>query len=172
MEAGDFVAGREWRLFRSGRCAGGIADERRKDNCAFPQSAPAQWRARRPAGKDRDSSRERIPCATAPGVKRCNAGPFLSITASRSPDWKTLGKRAARLCSPRVTDARPSAIARASRWEPWQNIVTSLAPLKISRALNLDGGSSSAFWCRTKQNVISVSEFKTVRDFVALSPRN
>jgi uncharacterized protein YigE (DUF2233 family) len=51
-------------------------------------------------------------------------------------------------------------------------IVTSLAPLKVSRALNLDGGSSSAFWCRTKENVISVSEFKTVRDFVALSPRN
>jgi uncharacterized protein YigE (DUF2233 family) len=43
--------------------------------------------------------------------------------------------------------------------------------MKISRALNLDGGSSSAFWFAKKENAFSISESKTVRDFVAIVPR-
>ena len=39
------------------------------------------------------------------------------------------------------------------------------------RALNLDGGSSSAFWFVGEQGVISIPEFKPVRDFVAVVPR-
>jgi uncharacterized protein YigE (DUF2233 family) len=43
---------------------------------------------------------------------------------------------------------------------------------KIQRALNLDGGSSSAFWFkRANGNAFSISEEKTVRDFVAVAPR-
>jgi len=43
---------------------------------------------------------------------------------------------------------------------------------KIQRALNLDGGSSSAFWFkRANGSAFSISEQKTVRDFVAISPR-
>ena len=43
---------------------------------------------------------------------------------------------------------------------------------KIQRALNLDGGSSSAFWFkRANGGAFSISEQKTVRDFVAISPR-
>lgn len=43
---------------------------------------------------------------------------------------------------------------------------------KISRALNLDGGSSSAFWFkRSNGNPFSISEFKNVRDFIALAPK-
>lgn len=39
--------------------------------------------------------------------------------------------------------------------------------LKISRAMNLDGGSSTAFWCRRENaDPISIREFKSVRDFV------
>lgn len=41
----------------------------------------------------------------------------------------------------------------------------------IARALNLDGGSSSAFWFGGKGEPFSISEFKTVRDFVAIIPR-
>ena len=41
----------------------------------------------------------------------------------------------------------------------------------IARALNLDGGSSSAFWVGGKDDAFSISEFKTVRDFVAVVPR-
>jgi uncharacterized protein YigE (DUF2233 family) len=47
-----------------------------------------------------------------------------------------------------------------------------LAPdLKVQRALNLDGGSSSAFWFAGESGVFSIREQKTVRDFVVLVPR-
>ena len=40
---------------------------------------------------------------------------------------------------------------------------------KIQRAINLDGGSSSAFWfVRENGNVFSIPEQKPVRDFVAV----
>ena len=43
---------------------------------------------------------------------------------------------------------------------------------KIFRALNLDGGSSSAFWIAGKSgDAFSVQERKSVRDFVAVAPR-
>ncbi len=43
--------------------------------------------------------------------------------------------------------------------------------IRITRALNLDGGSSSAFWFAGKDGVFSIREQKTVRDFVAIVPR-
>src|SRR5450432_544256 len=43
--------------------------------------------------------------------------------------------------------------------------------MKIVRALNLDGGSSSAFWFAVKESAFSIPEQKTVRDFVAIVPR-
>jgi hypothetical protein len=43
---------------------------------------------------------------------------------------------------------------------------------KIQRALNLDGGSSSAFWFkRDGGSAFSIPEQKNVRDFVAMVPR-
>jgi hypothetical protein len=43
---------------------------------------------------------------------------------------------------------------------------------KIQRALNLDGGSSSAFWFKRQSGgAFSVPEQKTVRDFVGVVPR-
>jgi exopolysaccharide biosynthesis protein len=45
------------------------------------------------------------------------------------------------------------------------------ADLKVQRALNLDGGSSSAFWFAGEGGVFSIREQKTVRDFVVLVPR-
>jgi len=48
----------------------------------------------------------------------------------------------------------------------------SLAPdLKVQRALNLDGGSSSAFWFAGEHGPFSIGEQKTVRDFVAVVPK-
>lgn len=42
----------------------------------------------------------------------------------------------------------------------------------ISRALNLDGGSSSAFYFRPRDGrSFSIAEYKSVRDFVAVGPR-
>ena len=43
--------------------------------------------------------------------------------------------------------------------------------LKIQRALNLDGGSSSAFWFADEGKPFSIPEQKTVRDFVAIVPK-
>jgi hypothetical protein len=44
--------------------------------------------------------------------------------------------------------------------------------LKIERALNLDGGSSSAFWfTRENGSAFSVPEQKPVRDFVGIVPK-
>ena len=43
---------------------------------------------------------------------------------------------------------------------------------KIQRALNLDGGSSSAFWFAARDGTAySISEQKTVRDFVGVAPK-
>jgi hypothetical protein len=43
--------------------------------------------------------------------------------------------------------------------------------LKVERALNLDGGSSSAFWFAGERGSFSISEQKAVRDFVAVAPK-
>lgn len=43
--------------------------------------------------------------------------------------------------------------------------------LKLQRALNLDGGSSSGFWFAGENGVFSVREQKTVRDYIAVVPK-
>ena len=43
--------------------------------------------------------------------------------------------------------------------------------LKVQRALNLDGGSSSAFWFAGERGPTSISEQKAVRDFVTVVPK-
>lgn len=45
------------------------------------------------------------------------------------------------------------------------------AEVKIQRALNLDGGSSSGFWFAGGNGPFSIREQKTVRDYVAIVPR-
>ncbi len=45
------------------------------------------------------------------------------------------------------------------------------ADFKIERALNLDGGSSSAFWFLRDGDAFSIPEQKTVRDFVGIVPK-
>jgi len=42
---------------------------------------------------------------------------------------------------------------------------------KVQRALNLDGGSSSAFWFAGEDGVFSIAEQKTVRNFVIVTPK-
>jgi uncharacterized protein YigE (DUF2233 family) len=50
--------------------------------------------------------------------------------------------------------------------------IVSIPDFKIQRALNLDGGSSSAFWFkRANGSPFSIAELKPVRDFVAVVPR-
>ncbi|HZR78402.1 MAG TPA: phosphodiester glycosidase family protein, partial [Chthoniobacterales bacterium] len=50
--------------------------------------------------------------------------------------------------------------------------IVTVPEFKIQRALNLDGGSSSAFWFkRSNGTAFSVSEQKPVRDFVAITAK-
>jgi exopolysaccharide biosynthesis protein len=49
--------------------------------------------------------------------------------------------------------------------------ILSTPELKVQRALNLDGGSSSAFWFAGERGVLSIPESKTVRDFVVITPK-
>ncbi|HET9800912.1 MAG TPA: phosphodiester glycosidase family protein, partial [Chthoniobacterales bacterium] len=47
--------------------------------------------------------------------------------------------------------------------------IVTIPDFKIQRALNLDGGSSSAFWFkRANGSAFSIAELKPVRDFVAI----
>lgn len=99
-------------------------------------------------------------------------GPFLVDQGKAVPGLD--GERSARRTFVlTTTDGRaalgycePVSLARLAK------ILTALGPLKVARALNLDGGSSSAFWCATKEKKVSISEFKKVRDFVAIVPRS
>jgi len=51
--------------------------------------------------------------------------------------------------------------------------LAALPDFKIWRALNLDGGSSSAFWFRRSGGTpLSIPEEKTVRDFVGIVPKH
>jgi uncharacterized protein YigE (DUF2233 family) len=43
--------------------------------------------------------------------------------------------------------------------------------LKVQRALNLDGGSSSAFWFAGERGPFAISEQKTVRNFIGVVPK-
>ncbi len=53
-----------------------------------------------------------------------------------------------------------------------QMLAIPLGDFKIQRALNLDGGSSSAFWLKRKDgSALSISEQKPVRDFVGVVPK-
>ncbi len=55
------------------------------------------------------------------------------------------------------------------------SILTAIHPAenaKVSRALNLDGGSSSAFWFKSDDGkIFARSELKTVRDFLGIAPK-
>jgi len=58
----------------------------------------------------------------------------------------------------------PLPLARLAR------VLAALSQLQVTRALNLDGGSSSAFWCRTEGQTVSLPESKPVRDFLSIVP--
>ncbi len=51
-------------------------------------------------------------------------------------------------------------------------LTTPMGDFKVQRALNFDGGSSSGFWFKRENgSAVSISEDKTVRDFVGIIPK-
>jgi exopolysaccharide biosynthesis protein len=79
-----------------------------------------------------------------------------TFVLTSGPDRAAIG-----LCS-EVTLAQLAKILAAPQMGP---------ELNVQRALNLDGGSSSAFWFAGERGPFSISEQKTVRNFVAVAPR-
>ena len=81
--------------------------------------------------------------------------------------------RAARRTFALTTTDRQAAIGycNAVTLARLARVLAALSQLNVARALNLDGGSSSAFWCRAAEKTVSVPEIKMVRDFVAIVPR-
>ena len=79
-----------------------------------------------------------------------------TLVLTSGPEYVALG-----FCSP-VTLAQLGEILATPRLAP---------DLKVQRALNLDGGSSSAFWFAGERGVFSIPEQKAVRDFVVVVPK-
>lgn len=97
-------------------------------------------------------------------------GPFL---VDRGQPLTTLDySRSARRTFALVTRDGKAALGVASDLTLADLAEALAAPeLKVTRAMNLDGGSSTAFWCRRdKGEPVSIREYKNVRDFVAFGP--
>jgi exopolysaccharide biosynthesis protein len=93
--------------------------------------------------------------AAVPGLNNTRPARRTFVLTSR-PDRVALG-----FCTS-VTLAQMGEILATARLAP---------DLKVQRALNLDGGSSSAFWFAGQRGVFSISEQKTVRNFVIVVPK-
>src|SRR5947199_8954362 len=105
---------------------------------------------------------------------RFNVDRFLSIITTAFMAWMIQPRRAGVLPLPQRMIARCSEFALQSLSElPAILTTTPLADdFKIQRALNLDGGSSSAFWfARANGSAFSIREQKPVRDFVGVVPK-
>jgi Phosphodiester glycosidase len=102
-------------------------------------------------------------------------GPFL-VDASRGVQGLSDSQRARRTFAATGTnnDALLGICSEVSLAD-LANILATMsvaAELKIQRAMNLDGGSSSAFWfARENSSAFSIPGQKPVRDFVAIVPK-
>jgi|SRR5215813_5732343 len=114
--------------------------------------------------------------ARRPGITTAiQCGPFL-VDLAKPIGGLNSGSRARRtfVATTNGNLALLGLSSRVSLAELSKILVTPLLGdgLKIERALNLDGGSSSGFWfARENGSVFSIPEQKPVRDFVALVPR-
>jgi len=100
-------------------------------------------------------------------------GPFL-VDASK-PVKGLEGERAARRTFAAVGSNERAALGfcpEATLADLGKMLATTLGDFKVQRALNLDGGSSSAFWFKREDgHVYYHPEQKAVRDFVVVVPR-
>jgi hypothetical protein len=108
-------------------------------------------------------------------VAAIQCGPFLVDGSRRVPGLNAM-QRARRTFAATGTNGR--ALLAVCSEISLADLATVLATtpiagdMKIERALNFDGGSSSAFWfARENGSAFSIPERKSVRDFVALVPK-
>lgn len=115
---------------------------------------------------------EYSPKRTATAALQC--GPFLVDHGRPVPGLNnTRTARRTFICTGGLDRAAIGFCSNATLAELGKILATpGIAPdLKVQRALNLDGGSSSAFWFAGEKGPFSISEQKTVRDFVAVVPK-
>ena len=105
--------------------------------------------------------------------KKCNAaiecGPFLIDGGMpvRSLDHSRRARRT--FVAVTRTGAATLGVSNDLSLAELASALAALPDFKVWRALNLDGGSSSAFWFRRGDSVpFSISEEKAVRDFVGI----
>ena len=100
-------------------------------------------------------------------------GPFLVDSGNRVPGLEAT--RSARRTFAAIGSGHRAAVGFCSDVtldDLGRILASSGGDFKVQRALNLDGGSSSAFWFKRKTGApFSVPERKAVRDFVAVVPR-
>jgi len=102
------------------------------------------------------------------------SGPFLVDRGAAVPGLNAT--RAARRTFVATASAETAAIGYSSHLTLAQIAAVLATPgvmpkAKVQRALNLDGGSSSAFWFAGDGAPFSIREQKPVRDFIAVVPR-
>src|SRR5882724_9496758 len=154
---------RERRIFQSGLRAYRLIDHRWQSGCAIATRSIdyrcAQCVNARSA--DRTSSRifttTKSQCCSSVRTTRCRSWP--TCARPRGDAIGALDRVALGVCSEITLTELAKILA-----------TTQIADrFKISRALNLDGGSSSAFWVKRETgSEFSIPEQKTVRDFVAV----
>ena len=129
-------------------------------------------------------------CSSYRGIEIVRLGEFstkqkLNAAVECGPFLIDLGNRIRGLDVTRSARRTFAAVARGGKAALGVSSDLSLAQLsdvlstislrddfKIWRALNLDGGSSSAFWFARKEgDAFSIPEEKSVRDFVAIAPK-
>ena len=99
-------------------------------------------------------------------------GPFL-VDGSRAVPGLNSGRSARRtFVAATGTDSMLGFCSDVSLAELSAILAAPGAGLKVQRALNLDGGSSSGFWFKRKDgSPLSIPEQKNVRDFVAVGAK-
>jgi exopolysaccharide biosynthesis protein len=129
-------------------------------------------------------------CASSRGIEIVRLGEFsrrrkLNAAVECGPFLVDLGTPVAHLDDKRSARRTFAALARGGTAALGVSSELTLAQLaaalsdrslainfKVWRAMNLDGGSSSAFWFTKKTgSVFAVSEEKAVRDFIAVVPK-
>jgi uncharacterized protein YigE (DUF2233 family) len=109
------------------------------------------------------SSRKNVIAALQCGPFLVDAGkPIAGLNATRSARRTFVLTNG----SDRVAIGLCSAVTLAELGE-----ILATPELKVQRAMNLDGGSSSAFWFNGQRGVVSIPEQKTVRNFLVIVPK-
>ena len=168
-----WLAGRKRRLFRPAIQAGRITDQRRSNDCALPSSENSFRSVER--------GQRTGAIATRRGIfdeRKDQRGGAMRAVSRRSLATGggpgRFGERAPSVRRDRKGKCdRAGLLLRRSRSQNFRSVLTLgkiMKDFRIERALNLDGGSSSAFWFRIGRRTIFDSRAKNCARFCRGDP--